>query len=499
MAEKAAAAAMAEEANLATGSPFSGRHRKLLERRSWRRRRGPASPPRCEVRMRGRLRWRIGGLQFPVRVGERVSFCPRSVPLQNVEHDTLSLQECLRSEELSLSRSLEILNQNLSLSASSALNSLEQAEAMSLRPTTRAEARKKSYKVAVDAEEARWRRENVLVEIRKSKREENLNKKRCEAGPHHLSPPPTHACGMKIDNLSEMAEGAYYEDPAVPSSVITQFRRLLSDGAPIEEVVKAGIVPRVVEFILRHETPLPQIKTALPVLQRLIHLNDEEVLVDACWAISHLSHGSKDRIQAVIEAGVCPKLVELLSHPSHKVLVPALRTLGNIVTGNDVQTQEVCGVISNITAGNSNQIQAVIDANIVSPLVQLLQHAEFSVKKVAFWAISNAIHGGSNCQIQFLVSQGCIEPLCDLLAYPAPSINAICMECLDKILEVGEANKHLGITAGRNLYAQMICDCDGFNKIESLVAHDNIVIYKMAVNILKRFWVDDEEDMQDFD
>lgn len=40
------AAAMAEEANLATGSPFSGRHRKLLERRSWRRRRGPASPPR---------------------------------------------------------------------------------------------------------------------------------------------------------------------------------------------------------------------------------------------------------------------------------------------------------------------------------------------------------------------------------------------------------------------------------------------------------------------
>lgn len=33
--------------------------------------------------------------------------------------------------------------------------------------------------------------------------------------------------------------------------------------------------------------------------------------------------------------------------------------------------------------------------------MQLLQHAEFSVKKVAFWAISNAIHGGSNCQIQY--------------------------------------------------------------------------------------------------
>lgn len=76
---------------------------------------------------------------------------------------------------------------------------------MSLRPTTRAEARRKSYKVAVDAEEARWRREDVLVEIRKSKREENLTKKRCEAGPHHLGPPPTDACGMKVLALAALS------------------------------------------------------------------------------------------------------------------------------------------------------------------------------------------------------------------------------------------------------------------------------------------------------
>ncbi|RRT73290.1 hypothetical protein B296_00033488 [Ensete ventricosum] len=59
--------------------------------------------------------------------------------------------------------------------------------------------------VAVDAEEARWRREDVLVEIRKSKREENLAKKRCEAGPHHLAPPPPHACGMKVLVLAALS------------------------------------------------------------------------------------------------------------------------------------------------------------------------------------------------------------------------------------------------------------------------------------------------------
>ena len=58
--------------------------------------------------------------------------------------------------------------------------------------------------------------------------------------------------------------------------------------------------------------PFNQTKPALPALERLIHSNDEEVLTDACWALSYLSDGTNDKIQAVIEAGVCPRLVELL-------------------------------------------------------------------------------------------------------------------------------------------------------------------------------------------
>lgn len=51
---------------------------------------------------------------------------------------------------------------------------------MSLRPSSRTEVRKKGYKTGVDADEARRRREDNLVEIRKSKREDNLLKKRRE-------------------------------------------------------------------------------------------------------------------------------------------------------------------------------------------------------------------------------------------------------------------------------------------------------------------------------
>lgn len=47
-------------------------------------------------------------------------------------------------------------------------------------------------------------------------------------------------------------------------------------------------------------------------MTKLIYSMDDEVLIDACWAISYLSDGTNDKIQAVIEAGVVRRLVELL-------------------------------------------------------------------------------------------------------------------------------------------------------------------------------------------
>jgi importin subunit alpha-6/7 len=46
-------------------------------------------------------------------------------------------------------------------------------------------------------------------------------------------------------------------------------------------------------------------------------------------------------------------------------------------------------------------LQAVINANIIGPLVQLLQTAEFDIKKEAAWAISNATSGGTHDQIKY--------------------------------------------------------------------------------------------------
>jgi hypothetical protein len=70
------------------------------------------------------------------------------------------------------------------------------------------------------------------------------------------------------------------------------------------------------------------------MLARLLDSNDMETLLGTDGL-----NPMNGRIQAVSNAGVAPRLVELLGSSTPAVQTPALRTVGNIVTGDDTQTQ----------------------------------------------------------------------------------------------------------------------------------------------------------------
>lgn len=60
-------------------------------------------------------------------------------------------------------------------------------------------------------------------------------------------------------------------------------------------------------------------------------------IADASWAISYVTDAENDKIQAVVDSGCVPHLVKLLDSNESAVIIPALRSVGNIVTGTDTQ------------------------------------------------------------------------------------------------------------------------------------------------------------------
>jgi importin subunit alpha-2 len=206
-------------------------------------------------------------------------------------------------------------------------------------------------------------------------------------------------------------------------------------------------------------------------------------------------------------------------HNQQNVVSAALRAVGNIVTGDDIQTQviincsalpclnhllhspkesikkESCWTISNITAGNKTQIQAVIDANIIPALVDILGKAEFKTRKEAAWAITNAASGGTPDHVRYLVDCHCIPPLCDLLTVMDPKIIQVAMNGLENILKVGQ--QYAKSYGGVNPYVISIEECFGLDKIEFLQQHENMEIYLKAFDIIdKYFGTDEDEDKQ---
>lgn len=92
------------------------------------------------------------------------------------------------------------------------------------------------------------------------------------------------------------------------------------------------------------------------------------------------------------------------------------------------------------------------------------------------------------------MSEGCIKPLCDLLVCPDPRIVTVCLEGLENILKVGEHDKAAGATGDINVFAQMIDEAEGLEKIENLQSHDNNEIYEKAVKLLEAYWMEEEDE-----
>lgn len=138
-----------------------------------------------------------------------------------------------------------------------------------------------------------------------------------------------------------------------------------------------------------------------------------------------MSDGNDQNIAVFVDdpenAPLLQHIVEALGSPYPVVVTPALRTVGNLVTGCDRYTdvvlaagplryfsqllihkkrgivKETCWALSNITAGTAAQVEKVFDPqyHLIVPILRCArQAAHADVQTEAMWVISNAASQG---------------------------------------------------------------------------------------------------------
>merc|ERR1712203_129213 len=118
--------------------------------------------------------------------------------------------------------------------------------------------------------------------------------------------------------------------------------------------------------------------------------------------------------------GAVPVFAKLLQHPKMNIV------------------KEAAWTISNITAGNSAQIQVVMDAGVLQPLIDILVKGDFKAQKEAAWAITNLTSGGTVPQIVQLCGEGVLKPFCDLLAAKDDKTVGVVLDGVSNILATAE-------------------------------------------------------------
>eukprot|EP01132_Coremiostelium_polycephalum_P008443 gene8443-10370_t len=292
------------------------------------------------------------------------------------------------------------------------------------------------------------------------------------------SPPSSSSSQVIVNSIATLGniagEGKKYRDTLLKSSILDTLSKTIKNSLDNQEILKSSSDALKNLCSGKPSIPKKYVEKVKEIVKLLLssECKDEDLLGNAFWAISNVledvqvnEEGDPIVSSDILEVGVQTMKDNV---QNKKILIPALRFVGNCLTGDEETTQivleqgvidvlgnllrtessnrqickEVCWSFSNITAGSERQIQKVINSGYLADIINISKNKRFAstVTPDCVWILSNAITGGNNEQIECLVNDyDIIEVLTQLLSNENPDRDIFI--ALKKISQLGSDYK----------------------------------------------------------
>lgn len=321
------------------------------------------------------------------------------------------------------------------------------------------------YKNAgLDAKELRRRREEDSVQLRRQKRDDVLSKRRTLA--------PTNFRDDMVDDdevgaarsdlsdynqqfTKEIVEGLMQDDNLqLLIDNAQKVRKILSKEPqpPIDEVIQSGVIPRFAELLERNDCAILQFEVA--------------------WVLTNICSGTSEQTKTVVDHGVIPKLIGLMSSPDIRVCEQAVWALGNIIGDCEKFRDIVIGyqfvpallnlirpdvdltflrnetwVLVNLCRNKDPPPHIDVIKQIIPALQYLITCPDLAVLIDTTWAVSYITElGPEYCQL--IIDSGLVTQMTPLLAHDDIKIQTASIRALGSIVTGNDEQTQAVIEAG---------------------------------------------------
>ncbi|KAL5546206.1 hypothetical protein UlMin_005893 [Ulmus minor] len=268
----------------------------------------------------------------------------------------------------------------------------------------------------------------------------------------------------------------------------------------------------------RAATELIKVDGVLDAITRHLKKADDELATEVAWVVVYLSALSNVATSMLIKSDVLQLLVERLATSSSlQLLIPILRSLGNLVAGDSqtsyavlipgqeitdkvievlvkclksehrVLKKEAAWVLSNIAAGSVEHKQLIYSSEAVVLLLRLLSTAPFDIRKEVAYVLGNLCvspingNGKPNLIVDHLVSlvhKGCLSGFVDLVRSADTEAARLGLQFMELVLR--------GMPNGEG--PKLVEREDGIDAMERFQFHENEDLRNMANGLVDKYF-----------